>query len=349
MSVNEAANKAPSPAAKPHRRIPQEFSILAVLVGICLLFEAIGRFYVGQTFLFNMGRLNIIFLQYAVIGIIAVGVTQTIITSGVDLSSGSVLGMSAMIAATFAQASTARAAIYPSLTDLPVIVPVLICLGVGLISGIVNGWLIAYINIPPFIATLGMMLSARGIATWYTNGSPVSTFTPNFSLIGNTTTIGGFAIAWPVVIFLVTALIFHIAMSYTRYGKFTYAIGSNMQAARVSGINVKAHLVKVYAIAGLLSGLAGLVYSARVGSAQAGNGLGYELQAIAAAVIGGTSLAGGVGRISSTVIGLLILSVVLSGFTFIGVSAALQPVIEGIIIVAAVGIDQYRQRKRGKV
>jgi len=138
-------------------------------------------------------------------------------------------------------------------------------------------------------------------------------------------------------------------LRYTRYGKFTYAIGSNVQAARVSGINVGNHLIKVYAIAGALSGLAGIVGSARVQTAQAGFGVSYELDAIAAAVIGGTSLAGGVGRITGTVIGAIILSVMMSGFTFLGVNANYQEMIKGAVIVAAVVADQYRQRKRKKI
>jgi inositol transport system permease protein len=350
MSANEAAGKSPQiSSAKPHRRLPQELSILAVLAVIVAVFEIIGWPLKGQSFFFNSGRLSIIFLQVAVIGIIAVGVAQTIITSGVDLSSGSVVGATAMIAASFAQVSTARSVVYPALTDLPFFIPVLAGLATGLIAGTINGFLIAYANVPPFIATLGMMVSARGFATWYTNGQPVSTFTPSFRVIGSPVELFGIQVDVPTAIFLVVALIFHIAMCYTRYGKFTYAIGSNMQAARVSGINVKWHLVKVYGIAGLLSGLAGVVQIARAGSGQAGAGLGYELQAIAAVVIGGTSLSGGVGRITSTVIGLLILSVVTSGFTFLGVPASLQQIVLGAIIVTAVVIDQYRRNRRRKV
>jgi inositol transport system permease protein len=350
MSANEAAGKSPQVSGvKPHRRLPQELSILVVLAAIVAVFELLGWPLKGQSFLFNPGRLSIIFLQVAVIGIIAVGVAQTIITAGVDLSSGSVVGATAMIAASFAQVSTARSIVYPHLADMPFIVPVLAGLAAGLLAGVINGALIAYANVPPFIATLGMMVSARGFATWYTNGQPVSTFTPSFSVIGSSTELFGIIwINWPTAIFLAVALIFHIAMCYTRYGKFTYAIGSNMQAARVSGIDVKWHLVKVYGFAGLLSGLAGVVQIARAGSGQASAGFGYELQAIAAVVIGGTSLSGGVGRITSTVIGLLILSVVQSGFTFVGVQAAPQQIVLGAIIVTAVVIDQYRRNKRRK-
>jgi inositol transport system permease protein len=154
---------------------------------------------------------------------------------------------------------------------------------------------------------------------------------------------------WPVVIFLVVAAIFHIALRYTRYGKFTYAIGANPLAARVSGINVERHIMVVYALAGLLSGLAGIVQTARAISGQAGVGVGFELDAIAAAVIGGTSLSGGVGRLTGTVIGTVILGVLTSGFTFLNVDAHYQEIIKGAVIIAAVVADQYRQRKRRSV
>ena len=148
--------------------------------------------------------------------------------------------------------------------------------------------------------------------------------------------------------FLLVAAIFHVMLAYTRYGKFTYAIGANPQAARVSGIDIGKHLIKVYAFAGLLSGLAGVMTAARAASGQPGMGVAYELDAIAAAVIGGTSLAGGVGRITGTVIGAIILGVVTSGFTFLKVGAYYQEIVKGIIIVAAVVIDQQRQNRRKK-
>jgi inositol transport system permease protein len=219
---------------------------------------------------------------------------------------------------------------------------------VGLVAGLINGSLIAFTGIPPFIATLGMMVAARGVAKWYTRGQPVSMLSDSYAAIGANAKILGISIPVPVIIFLVVALIFHIALRYTRYGKFTYAIGANVQAARVSGINVGRHLIKVYAIAGLLSGLAGVVLSARAISGQASMGVSYELDAIAASVIGGTSLAGGVGRITGTVIGTIILGVMTSGFTFLRIDAYYQEIVKGVIIVAAVIIDQHRQRKRRK-
>jgi len=318
------------------RRWPPEASILLVLVGLALGFELLGWVYVGQSFLLNEQRLVVMILQVSVIGIIAVGVTQVIIAGGIDLSSGSVVAATAMVAASLAQSSDAVRAVYPSLTDLPVIVPVLSGLAVGALAGLVNGTLIAATAIPPFIATLGVMVTARGFAKWYTHGEPVSLLTDSYAAIG-----GG---AVPVVIFLATALFFHVALRYTRYGKYTYAIGANPQAARVSGIRVGRHLVVVYTVAGVLSGLAGIVTSARAESGQAGMGMMYELDAIAAAVIGGASLSGGIGRITGTVIGTLILGVVTSGFTFLRIDAYYQEIVKGAIIVAAVVADQYRQR-----
>jgi len=346
MTLHDATNDGapPAPAVdKPVRRrrkLPTEVSILLVLVGIALMFEILGWMLIGQSFLGNTQRLVVMILQVSVIGIIAVGVTQVIITSGVDLSSGSVVAFTAMVAASLAQNPDFARAVYPSLTGLPVIVPVMAGLLVGLGAGLINGALIAYTGIPPFIATLGMMVAARGAAKWYTGGQPVSMLSDSYAAIG--------AGATPVLIFLGVAAIFHIALRYTRYGKFTYAIGANRQAAIVSGINVNRHLVAVYAIAGTLAGLAGIVTSARAVSGQAGMGVAYELDAIAAAVIGGTSLAGGVGRITGTVIGVIILGVMTSGFTFLRIDAYYQEIVKGIIIVAAVVVDQYRQRKRAR-
>jgi inositol transport system permease protein len=325
----------------PRRRLPPELSILGVMVGMMLLFEVLGWIFEGQSFMLNPLRLRIMILQEAEIGIIAIGVTQVIIMGGIDLSSGSVVGMTAMIAASLAQTEGFSHAVYPGLTGLNPVFPVAAGLLCGLIVGLVNGGLIAYTKIPSFIATLGMMVSARGVANWYTNGQPIGNLEESYAAIG--------AGWWPVIIFLAVAGVFHVALRYTRYGKFTYAIGANPLAARVSGINVERHVVLVYTIAGLLSGLCGVVHTARAISGQAGVGVGFELDAIAAAVIGGTSLAGGVGRMTGTVIGAVILGVLTSGFTFLNVDAHYQEIIKGGVIVAAVITDQYRQRRRRSV
>jgi inositol transport system permease protein len=309
-----------------------------VLVSIALLFEAIGWSVRGTSFLFNGQRLLVMVLQVSIIGLLAIGMTQVILTGGIDLSSGSVVALSAMIAASLAQAPNARA-VFPSLTDLPFVIPVIAGLATGALAGLLNGSLIAYTGIPPFIATLGVMVSARGLARYYTRGEPISMLTESYARIGEG--------ALPVVIFLLTAAIFHVLLGHTRYGKFTYAIGANPQAARVSGIRVPQHLQLVYTVAGLLAGLGGVMTSARAASGQAGMGMSYELDAIAAAVIGGTSLSGGVGRITGTVIGTVILGIMTSGFTFIGLDAYIQDIFKGGVIVLAVVADRYRHRAGG--
>lgn len=335
----DATSKVAEARSSRHHR-PAEINVLIGLVVIALIFEALGWLVQGQSFLVNAERLRIMILQVSVVGIIAVGVTQVIITGGIDLSSGSVVGATAMIAMSFAQVSTYPRAVFPELTDLPVIVPIAVGLGCGLLAGLVNGLLIAYTKIPPFIATLGMMVTARGIAKWYTKGQPVSFPTDSYAAIGAGMT--------PVLIFIAVAIAFQLILRYTVYGRRTYAIGSNEEAARVSGINVERHLILVYVIAGLLAGLAGVVLSARGLTAQSGMGVMYELDAIAMAVIGGTSLAGGRGSVVGTTLGMLIFGVIISGFTFLRIDAYYQEMLKGGIIVGAVVLDVYRQRYRGR-
>ena len=326
-----------APSRRPR---PAEMNVFLGLLAIVIVFEALGWLFIGQSFAFNLQRLQIIILQVSIVGIIAVGVTQVIITGGIDLSSGSVVGATAMIAMSFAQVSTNARAVYPALTDLPVIVPIVVALVVGMSAGMVNGALVAYTKIPPFIATLGMMVTARGISKWYTKGQPVSFPTSDYASIG--------AGLNPVIIFLVIAVLFHLALKYTVYGKHTYAIGSNSEAARISGIKVERHLVMVYAIAGMLAGTAALVLSSKNLTAQAGMGLMYELDAIAMAVIGGVSLSGGRGSIVGTALGMLIFGVIISGFTFLRIDAYYQEMIKGVIIVVAVVTDVARQKRRAR-
>lgn len=338
------------------RHWPPELNVFLALILIVGIFEALGRLGVSGTvdsFLFdtrdrfdsgfNEARLKIIILQVSIIGIIAIGVTQVIITAGIDLSSGSVVGATAMVAMSFAQASMfygqphTRAVFYDvGWMDLPLIIPLAVGLACGLIAGLINGALIAYTRIPPFIATLGMMVSARGVAKWWTKGQPVSFPIESFKVIGSGLT--------PVFIFIVLAILFQLIMSYTRYGKHCYAVGSNEAAARMSGVKVERHKVLVYAIAGMLAAVAALVLCSKNQTAQSGMGIMYELDAIAMAVIGGVSLAGGRGSIVGTVIGALIFGVIISGFTFLKLDAYYQEMVKGAIIVAAVVLDQWRQR-----
>ena len=338
---------------KSKRSWPNELNVFGALILIIVIFEILGAIFMQQSLLFdtndrfdsifNEARLRIIIIQVAIIGIIALGVTQVIITAGIDLSSGSVVGATAMIAMSFAQvaevngAMNPKAIFGPSFLDLPVVIPIIVGLTVGTLAGAINGLLVAYARIPPFIATLGMMLFARGVAQWWSLGNPVSFPTESYAEIG--------AGMMPVIIFLSLAVLFHFIMNYTVYGKHTYAIGSNEAAARMSGINVPRHLMLVYMIAGGLAGLAAVILTSKNLTAQSGMGLSYELEAIAMAVIGGVSLFGGRGSIIGTVIGALIIGVITSGFTFLRLGAFYQEMVLGCIIVGAVALDQWQQQR----
>ena len=308
-------------------------------MGQSFLFDSKDRF----DSIFNEQRLRIIILQVAIIGIIALGVTQVIISGGIDLSSGSIVGATAMISMSFAQVELVngqpnpKAIFGPALMDLPVIVPVAVGILCGIVAGATNGVLIAYTRIPPFIATLGMMVTARGVAKWWSNGNPISFPTEGYAWIGSG--------MMPVVWFVLLAILFHLVLKYTVYGKHTYAIGSNEDAARMSGIKVDRHKVLVYTIAATLAAFAAMVVSSKNLTAQAGMGVMYELDAIAMAVIGGVSLSGGRGSIVGTVLGALIFGVIISGFTFLRLDAFYQEMVKGGIIVAAVVLDQWRQRR----
>jgi len=340
---------------KSKRAWPNEANIFIALIIIIAIFEALGQilpYMNGQSLLFdsagrfdsifNEARLKIIILQVAIIGIIALGVTQVIISGGIDLSSGPLVGASAMIVMSFAQTELVNGNPNPKAVfgawsfDLPLIVPIIVGLCFGAFIGAINGTLIAFTRIPPFIATLGMFLICRGIAQWWTKGQPVSFPTESFAWIGSG--------MMPVVWFLLLALLFHLILKYTVYGKHTYAIGSNEDAARMSGINVKRHKVMVYMIASMLAAFAAIVLSSKNLTAQAGMGQFYELFAIAMAVIGGVSLTGGRGSIIGTVLGAMVFGVIQSGFTYIKLDAFYQLMAMGIIIISAVVLDQWRQQ-----
>ena len=344
---------------KSKRRWPNELNIFLALIIIVAIFEALGQilpYMNDQSFLFdtkdrfdsifNEARLKIIILQVAIIGIIALGVTQVIISGGIDLSSGPLVAATAMIAMSFAQTELVNGNPNPKAVfgtwamDLPVIAPVVIGLMFGAFIGFINGTFVAVFRIPPFIATLGMFLICRGIALWWTAGRPVSFPTEEFAWIGSG--------MMPVVWFLMLAVLFHIILKYTVYGKHTYAIGSNEEAARMSGINVRRHKILVYTIASTLAAFAGVVLSAKSATAQAGMGEFYELFAIAMAVIGGISLQGGRGSIIGTVLGAMVLGVIRSGFTYIKLDGSYQLMAMGGIIIAAVLLDQWRQKSGSK-
>jgi len=312
----------------------RKYAIVLIFLAMFILMAILSPAFLAPRNLLNVVR------QISVIGLLGIGVTMAIIATGIDLSSGSVLALSAVVAASLAQAPDWAAAKYPGL-QLPLIVPILAGLVIGAACGFVNGSLIARFRIPPFIATLGMMTVARGLALLYSDGRPVSGTHSAYNFIGQGEVLG---IPFPILILVVVAVGTHIMLNNTRFGRYIYAIGGNEQAARVSGLNISRVKIGIYTLAGLLSGLAGIVLSSRISSGQPGLGMGYELDAIASAVIGGTSFSGGVGTVWGTMIGALIIGVLNNGLDLLNVSAYWQQIVKGAIIVVAIIIDERKNR-----
>ncbi len=310
------------------RRAGRFFSKYGIYFALVLLVAVLAV--ISPPF-FTAANLIDILRQISVIGILAVGQTVVIITAGIDLSVGSILALSAVMAASFA---------HPG--QYPLIVPLMVGLGAGLVCGALNGFLIAKSKLAPFIVTLGMMTAARGMALVYTSGRPVFNLSNAYDTIGT----GYFAgIPLPVVIFVMVILGGIFLLHYTRFGRYVYAVGGNELAAKVSGISTEKILIYVYILQGVLAGVAGVVLSSRVMSASPALGEGYELDAIAAAVIGGTSLMGGVGTITGTVVGALIIGVMNNGLDMLNVSSYWQQIVKGAIIVLAVLLDKKSKGK----
>ncbi|MHB8961025.1 MAG: ABC transporter permease [Candidatus Limnocylindrales bacterium] len=306
--------------------------VLILLVGMALLAIVTNGKSVGGQNLINTVR------QSCVYGILGLGVMVVIISGGIDLSIGSILGLAAVLSASFAQQADWSSKMYPGF-DPPVIVPLLAALGVGALCGLINGGLIAGFRIPPFIATLGMLTAARGVDYLYTNGRPVSSLTPEYDFIGQANLLGVSWLPMPIVILVVVAVLTHLMLNNTRFGRHVYAVGGNEQAAVVSGINLTRTKLGIYAFAGLLAGLSGMVLAARVDSGQPGLGQGFELQAITAAVIGGTSFTGGIGTVWGTIVGALIIGVLGNAMDLLNVGPFWVPVVQGVVIVVAIIID----------
>jgi ribose transport system permease protein len=304
----------------------RQLGTLSGLLGLIVVLWILTPHFLTVSNLLNVAQ------QATIIAIIAVGMTFVIITGGIDLSVGSVLAFAGVVMANALQ------------SGVPLPLALLIGLGVGLLCGVINGLLITVGRLPPFIATLGMMSVARGAALMFTEGRPISGFSEGFRSIATGEIL---RIPAPVVIMIVVYLIAHFVLKRTKLGRYTYAIGGNEEAALLSGINVRLNKTLVYGIAGLLSGLAAILLTARLNSAQPIAGMNYELDAIAATVIGGTSLLGGEGTVSGTLIGALIMAVLRNGLNLLSVSSFFQQVVIGSVIIFAVLIDMALKR-RGK-
>ncbi len=278
----------------------------------------------------TVANLVIVARQISINGILAVGVTYVLLTGGVDLSLGSLVALTGVVAACFA---------HPD--QYPVLLPVGMGVLAGLLCGTVNGVVITRGNVAPFIVTLGMMTVARGLALVVSGGKPVSNLSPAFGTIGGGTVLG---VPAPVAILLAVAGISHLLLQHTRLGRHIYAVGGNEAAARAAGIRVRGVKTFAYGVCGAMAGLAGVVLASRITTGQPNAGIAYELDAIAAVVIGGTSLSGGVGGVGGTLLGALLMGVINNGLDLLNVSSYYQQIVKGLIIIGAVWMDKRQER-----
>ena len=317
------------------RRFLTQNAIFMALLGLVVVIAIIEPRFIS----FRVFR--DILIQSSTKIIMAMGVAAILITGGVDLSSGRIVGFSAVITASMLQTAEYARRFYPDLVQLPVFIPVILAILAGVVVGIVNGIVVAKLNVPAFIATLGTMVIIYGINSIYfdmppNNSQPIGGLRSDFTYLGS-----GYILGIPILVLFaiaVTALTW-VVFNKTRLGKNMYAIGGNKEAAVVSGIAVDRNLITIYAIAGGLYALAGFLEAARTGGATNNYGTGYELDAIAICVVGGVSTTGGVGTVGGILAGGLIFGVINYGLTFISINPYWQQIIKGIIIVAAVSFD----------
>jgi ribose transport system permease protein len=318
----------PGDVAAPKRKdlrgsLIQLAGMLPVLILICILFAVLTPNFLTENNIINVVR------QASINIVLAAGMTFVILTGGIDLSVGSVLGLTAVIAVVVS--------LVPSLSWAAIPAALL----AGLVIGVLTGMIVAYLGLPPFIVTLGTYTAIRGAAYLAAGGTTVINSQINFAWIGN-----GYLgpVPWLVIIALITIAVSAFILHGTVLGVHVYAVGGNAQAARLTGIPVPFVLIFVYGVSGLLSGLGGAMSASRLYSAQGQLGIGYELDAIAAVILGGTSFSGGIGNVFGTLVGALIIAVLNNGLTLLNVSFYWQLVIKGLVIVLAVTLDKLRTR-----
>ncbi len=322
-----------------------KYGIIFAFIFLCVAIAAAGEIAVANgawsdNYFLSQENTLVILRQISINGILAIGMTFVIITAGVDLSVGSVLALAGILAARFATSSTAMA--FGDTVDA-IFLPILVAIAVGTACGFANGVVLARYRLQPFIVTMGMLSIARGMTLLVTDGNPVSQLNDNFRWLGNGYLFG---IPVPVVIFVCLFGIAWVVLNKMTFGRYIYAVGGNEKSARTSGINVVRIKIAVYTLCGALAAIAGLVLTARTGSAQTSAGMSYELDAIAAVVIGGTSMAGGVGTLVGTLFGVLIIGVMNNGLDLLGVQSYYQQIIKGLLIVVAVMLDPSRKQQR---
>ncbi|MDA3950264.1 MAG: galactose/methyl galactoside ABC transporter permease MglC [Spirochaeta sp.] len=289
-----------------------------------------------------------IMTQSSVRLILAYGVAGIIILQGTDLSLGRNVGFAAVISASLLQRADYASRFYPDLPALPLFVPLIIAAIVSAFFSGINGWVVAKFKIHPFLATLGMMITLYGILSiYFASGAPgpqpIGGFDPRYTeaVVGST-----FGIPNLVIYAAITSVIVWILWNKTTFGKNLFAVGGNPEAAEVSGVNVMRTFITTYVLAGVLYGIGGYLEAARIGSANNGTGFGYELDAIAACVVGGISFSGGIGKVSGAIAGVLMFTIISYGMTFIGLDQYYQYIVKGIIIVAAVAIDTQKYLRK---
>lgn len=318
-------------------------------IGLVLAALIVGMSFASPVFLKTNNIVNIL-LQVATISIIATGMTYVILTGGIDLSVGSIVALSAVSLGTFIHTGMEWIGPDPSLTmELSVVMlSIAGAILVGTLCGLVNGFVIVCMKVPPFIATLGMMGIARGLALTIAGGKTLYSFPPSLRYLGNgkIAVTESFNLPVPVIIAFFVVMMSYYALTQTQFGRQTYALGGNREAVRLSGINVSRLEIRAYIINGGLAALGAVILVGRLNAAQPIAGEGYELDAIAATVIGGTSLAGGIGSVIGTAIGALIMGVLQNGLTLLNVASYSQRLIIGVVIILAVFLDQVR---RGRV
>ncbi len=303
-------------------RILRSYGIVIAFILICAVLAILSPVFLSVTNVLNVIR------QSSIYGIMAIGMTFVILTAGIDLSVGSILAIAGAVAAGTLKAG---GGLVPA---------VLFALVIGMGCGLVNGLIVTVGRITPFVVTLGMMSVARGLTLIYTKGYPVSGFSGAFRFIGGGDVLD---LPFPIIVFILTAVIAWLVLTQTRLGRYTYAIGGNEETVKLSGINSSFYKTIVYVISGLTSAISALVLTSRLNSAEPVAGQGFELDVIAAVVIGGTSLMGGRGSVWGTLIGALLIAVINNGMNLLGISPYFQLVVKGLIIIGAVLLDRLRQ------